>query len=615
MYTNFQQCQNKLDAILAIDYFLAKQLCLVLKKVDDELLFHSIMATSQALRDGHSCLKLSAKAEQLCWANLDQDKTGYLFPSTEIWKTHLSLCLLNPEDNSPIIYQQQRLYLRRYWLFERQLSEKIKQFINKPISLDSIKSKQVISRLFPDSGNTKELDWQKIAVANTLNKQFSIIAGGPGTGKTFTVTKVLTALQMLSDNTLTIAMVAPTGKAAMRLNESINKAKKALQNQELIADKTIAVIPDKATTIHRLLGVKKGSHNFRFNEKNILPYDVILVDEISMIDLPLMCRLFRAIADSCQVIMLGDVDQLPSVAAGSILSDLAPQQTNYFSPANSEYLHQLLGSAVKPVKEGYLDYLTVLQKSFRFDGEGEIGKLAKDVIHGHVEKSWAILEQAQQQIEYINRQSFLTWLDSLIDKYYLPLLAIDKTQSALSIEQAFKQLDAFRFLVATRKGEQGLAFINDYVKNYLAKKLSHKLQVLEDNMSFYHGCPIMVTENNYQLGLYNGDIGLVWSKQNKLSAVFLSDSIRWFSLARLPAIEIVYAMTIHKTQGSEFSHVALILPDKESPILSRELLYTGITRASEKLSIWAAKDIWNIMVKRKIQRYSGLKQQIARNES
>ncbi|MFK5986920.1 MAG: exodeoxyribonuclease V subunit alpha [Pseudomonadota bacterium] len=621
MYANLQQCKNQLDGIQAIDYFLARQVCNSLQKAEDELLFHSIMATSQALRNGHSCLKIAAEANKLCWENEETNKPGYLFPDALVWQEYLSCCGLDAENNHPLVYQFQRLYLRRYWLFEQQLSESIALLINQPLVIDVLKATQVVQQLFPAAIENKEfksyateLDWQQIAVANTLDKQFSIIAGGPGTGKTFTVTKVMAALQSLFNSStgkwLNIAMVAPTGKAAMRLNESINKAKHILQQQQLISIATLEVIPDTATTIHRLLGVKRGSHNFRYNESRKLPYDVILVDEISMIDLPLMCRLFRALNESCQIIMLGDADQLPSVAAGSILSDLAPQQSNSYSLANSKNLQQLTGFKITAAIQKNLDHLTVLQKSFRFDSGGEIAQLASDVIAGEEKKSWLFLNNAKKQLLYIQGISFLNWIDSMLEQYYLPLFRTNKNQPELTIEMAFLQLNQFRFLAATRKGEQGIELINDYIEQYLAHKGFIPASQLALKQGFYHGCPIMVTENDYQLGLYNGDTGLIWLKQGKLYAAFPANPVRWINLSRLPAVETVYAMTIHKTQGSEFTHVALVLPAQDSPILSRELLYTGITRASDKLSIWAAQSIWNIAVKRKVQRYSGLQQRI-----
>jgi len=628
MYETYQQCKNQLDDVQAIDYFLARQICKELKLNSDELLFHSIIACSQALRHGHSCLKIAAFSDEnipLLFAQIKgQEKSGYLLPNINDWHDHLHDLAISVDDKQPLVYEHKRLYLRRYWQFEHQLSIIIKAFIaGENDTIEPFKqadSRQVIKQLFPLNNNASfgTIDWQKLAVANALLHPFSIITGGPGTGKTFTVTKVLAALQMLSNNRLKIAMLAPTGKAAQRLNESIQKAKTILSKHSLVPMDTLDSIPDAASTIHRLLGVLPGSHDFRYNSEQQLVFDVILVDEISMIDLPLMTRLMRAISSNCRIIMLGDADQLPSVAAGSVLSDLAPVRVSCFSAGNIQQLSKLTGHSddslsmaqANKTENGFsLDYLTVLQHSHRFDGQGEIGHLANMVINGQVEHSWEYLLQANQQIEYIKNDRYRSWIERLVEQYYMPLFSLNDGQPELNIEQAFSRLGQFRFLAATRSGEQGVAWINDYIEQILRRR---SLIVNPNNL--YHGRPVMVTENHYHLGLYNGDTGLLWlNNDSRLQAVFpYKDGWRYIALGRLPQVETVYAMTIHKTQGSEFAHVALVLPDYDSPILSRELIYTGITRASEQLSVFSSEGSFKQSLKRKIERYSGLSKKILR---
>ncbi len=648
MYNTFKHCQQQLDGIQSIDYFLARELCNALQAAQDDLLFHSIMAVSQALRGGHTCLKLDEEAsnetETPYWHNADEDITGYTFPKFNDWHQHLSQLAISPTADQPLVYERKRLYLRRYWQFENELGEAVRDLINCSMvqqqSFDIARAQRVIEQLFPlldpapvdveqaidpeeqneEQHEGEKKDWQKIAVANALIHQFTIIAGGPGTGKTFTVTKVLAALQMLNDkqvlndNQLKIALTAPTGKAAQRLNESIQKAKAIISSQQLAAEAVLDSIPDTACTVHRLLGVIPGSHDFRYNKDRKLPFDVILVDEISMIDLPLMTRLIRAIDQNCRIIMLGDADQLPSVAAGSVLSDLAPRQAAGYTDENSRLLSELSGFDIPLLgqnqdaphdKQLNLDYLTVLQKSHRFDGSGEIGNLAKYVISGDAENSWTYLEQAEEQIERVKGDSIVQWIDKMVDQYYVPLFLRGK--SLLNIEQAFEQLKQFRFLAAIRLGEQGVTNINDTIERLLRNK-----GLISSSSEFYPGRPIMVTENHYNTGLYNGDTGLLWlNEEGKLQAAFPdNNSVRWLSLGRLPRIETVYAMTIHKTQGSEFAHVGLVLPEMDSLILSRELLYTGITRASKKLSIFSAKKIFELGVQRRVQRYSGLQEKV-----
>ncbi|MCP3852267.1 MAG: exodeoxyribonuclease V subunit alpha [Gammaproteobacteria bacterium] len=627
MYKNYQHCQKQLDGIESIDFYLARQLCKALSREQDELLFHSIMATSQALRNGHTCLKLNEdspeESESLYWHNQDEGKSGYLFPILEEWHQHLHAIELIPDAKHPLVYEDHRLYLRRYWQFENELGCAVSELINDQLISSSAfnmeQARDIIDGLFPKTkiNPSDELDWQKIAVANALIKRFTIIAGGPGTGKTFTVTKVLTALQSLYGNTLNIAMVAPTGKAAQRLNESIQKAKSFLRQDKLAAQETLDSIPDTASTLHRLLGVIPGSHNFRFHEKKPLSFDVILVDEVSMIDLPLMSRLIRALKENCRIIMLGDADQLPSVAAGSVLADLALQQIPAYGKDSSEKLSLLTGFKIPVLQEDKnsinLDHLTVLQKSHRFDGVGEIGQLARLVIKGQDLKSWDYLQQAREQIKQVDNEFFKQWIEQMTEQYYVPLLENSSGSyndfNSQILMDTFQKLTQFRLLAATRLGEQGIDRINEIVELTLSNK-----GLIPSGSEFYPGRPIMVTENNYNVGLYNGDTGLLWNNnQGKLQAVFQeSESLKWLSLGRLPKVETVYAMTIHKTQGSEFAHVALVLPEKDSLILSRELLYTGITRASKQLSVWAEETVWTIGVKRKVQRNSGLTQRVFR---
>ncbi len=608
--------RQQLADIQAIDFFLARQLINSLDIIDSELLFYSVMALSEALREGHSCLLLSEYAGRQRWADSAELKTGYQFPDLDSWHDYLSSLKLTEEEGHPLVYECQRLYLRRYWTFETELAEKINTFIESETELDINTAQRVLEQLFAGADSHSEPDWQMIAVANSLLHTFSLITGGPGTGKTYTVTKLLSALQILSDRQLRIAMVAPTGKAAQRLNESIHAAKVYLLKENPELDVTLDAIPDSASTVHRLLGYLSGSHNFKYDNNRLLPYDVILVDEISMIDLPLMARLFRAVNSCCRVILLGDADQLPSVAAGSILSDLAPCKLTSYSQKNATLISKLTGFELN-TNDSLYDYLTVLQKSRRFDSCGEIGQLAGRVIDGGSLSSWQLLEQGQKQIALNSADSFELWLKNLLDIYYKPLFT---DQSLLSVDEAFSLLNKFCFLCAVRQNEHSVTHINTLTEQYLKSQ-----GLITITGEYYPGRPVMVVENHYASDLFNGDVGLLWlNEQGKLQAVFpqsmaagkheqaVNNKYRWLSIGRLPRVETVYAMTIHKSQGSEFTHVALVLPEKDSPVLSRELLYTGITRAKERLDVYSHQSVWENTVRRRVQRFSGLALRVTR---
>ena len=366
---NFNQAQQKIANIEAIDYFFGKELLTALTVQADlsdeqqQILFHLLIALSVSLRAGHSCLPMTEIAGEHWGVAFDElgecSHQGYLFPSVDILQGLLSALNISVDQHQPVVFDNNRLYMRRYYQFEWELAEGISQRLTQKslVSEDDICS--IVSQLFPknqeiehpdneasstDETKHNEIDWQKLAVANAIDKNFTVIAGGPGTGKTYTVTKLLAALLMLQEKNhlqgdapaLEIALVAPTGKAAQRLSESIIKAIAGFRG--LIDDDILAVMPTQAKTIHRLLGVIPNNHNFRHNQDNLLSCDVLLIDEVSMVDLPMMARIFRALKPETKLILLGDADQLPSVAVGCVLADIAPRPHYGYSKENVAYL-------------------------------------------------------------------------------------------------------------------------------------------------------------------------------------------------------------------------------------------------------------------------------------
>jgi len=638
IYKQFQQAQQQLSNIEAVDYFFAKEISQSLhgeKLLDTEQhsqVFHLLVALSESLRAGHTCLPLSVIANSHYGYRCDNQgivmNHGFAF-TDEINLAKLLVTLTDTHQQQGIVFNNGRLYLRRYFNFEQELLtfiiEKNRQANDQSQQVFSLLDiKQCIEQLFPElSQNNKpeeEVDWQKVAVANAINKPLSIIAGGPGTGKTYTVTKLLAALVMLNEKDSSredknIALVAPTGKAAQRLSESITNALQGFES--LVGEQVLAKIPQQAQTLHRLLGVIPNSVNFRHHQGNFLNIDVLLIDEVSMVDLPMMVRVFRALPSHCQVILLGDADQLPSVAAGSVLNDLAPKPHSGFSVENQQYLESItaykqLYSSKKETKSNLsilpADHLVFLEKSRRFDGEGGIGKVANHVINGNFKDSWLLLEASGKPVVVgdsscnalrLSPNKIDNWLFDLVKTYYLPIFELK------TVAEAFKQLQKFRILCATRVGKQGVEALNEQVHNLLIQQ-----GVITAFQTRYRGQPIMINVNNYALGLYNGDIGLLWKNDaGHLMAVFeqANNEYKWVNPARLPQHETVYAMTIHKTQGSEFEHVVLILPDQtDNKLLSRELMYTGITRAKKKLSIASLVNVWRHGVNTKTQRYSGI---------
>jgi len=658
IYKSFFQAQQQLADIEAIDYFFAKEMLTVLSKStelsaeQEKILIHVFFALSVSLRAGHTCLPLTELAQQHWAVAFDElgkcSCQGFVFPDNECLFNVLTALDLSANTQQPIVFENNRVYMRRYYQFEQTLVQAFKARMSQrlPTSLENISS--VLQQLFPPPENelAQEFDWQKIAVANAMNKNFTVIAGGPGTGKTYTVTKLLAALVMLNNKSdankqaLEIALVAPTGKAAQRLSESIINAITGFKT--LINDNVLAAIPSEAKTIHRLLGVIPNSPNFRHNQNNLLSCDVLLIDEVSMVDLPMMTRIFRALKSTAKVILLGDADQLPSVAVGSVLADIAPRPHSGYSPSNANYLAQACQLDVQLLNHtlnlnvlnpnavsynevnqtaSYSDHLSFLVTSRRFDGEGEIGRLAAYVIKGDNTQSWQLLNDANKsnkaQLSLVEGDLH-TWLSPLIKEYYQGI------SKCSTLDEAFALLAKFRILCVTRQGEFGVDTMNQWVKEQLVVNTAQPWGKSQQN---YHGMPIMISENDYRLGLFNGDVGLLWqvnrnasshSNSGNLMAFFEQPKaeggeIQYKTLlpSRLPKYDSVYAMTIHKTQGSEFAHVAMVLPklllkQSNNLLLSRELLYTGITRAKTQLTIASNKQTWQQGVTNVVKRYSGL---------
>ncbi|MDN3648194.1 exodeoxyribonuclease V subunit alpha [Reinekea marina] len=577
-----------------IDIALAKRVCQWHNATNSQLLMQSVLATSFALQQGHTCLSLKDCLQESPFNEMES--FGFQpFPATDDWMAALSEFNLDPNSQSPIILHNQRLYLRRYFQFETEVLNFFKRH-NQRITLDSKQAataRQYLNDFFAPSA---EIDWQRAAAINALFSQVSLITGGPGTGKTYTVTRILATLVAISPSMPLIQLAAPTGKAAQRLAESIREAKQSMSLDLFVGE----AIPDEATTIHRLLGVIPNSIHFKHDENNPINADILLIDEASMIDLPLMARLVRAIKPSTQVIFLGDADQLPSVAAGSVLTDLIERPHPGYSPERVKALAQfgIETSEISAQASTFRDDLTELKRSRRFDGGSGIGKLAKAILNG----------QPQPGITLFETQTDLEWLSTPLDKalkqwtaeYYRDL------PSQRSLSDAFLQLKQFRILCAHREGEQGVEAINETI----SKQLNINRQ------PFYKGQPIMVTQNHYGLKLFNGDIGLVWPNESGQLMVWFEslEGYRAVAPGRLPSHETVFAMTIHKTQGSEFSHVAMVLPDAASAIVTRELIYTGLTRAKNAFTLVASSAVWKQGITNQVHRWAGLSSRLNQND-
>ncbi|PVZ63860.1 exodeoxyribonuclease V subunit alpha [Pelagibaculum spongiae] len=581
-----------------------------------------------AIVQGHSCLELTRL--ELIERLADGTRQPYGFPALPQLTSQLqSLNLVSddPKETAPLMLdltgQAPRLYLYRYWQFELMLIQQIKLSADKDLAVDSSQLLPWLQRLFPTfQAEDNDVDWQLIAALSALLHRFCVISGGPGTGKTTTVIKILALLVALSEQPLKIALAAPTGKAAGRLEESIRQAIVQLGDQNVLPSELIEKLPQKATTLHRLLGVREFSNEFRHGKDNPLQLDLLVVDEGSMVDLALMYRLISALPANCQLILLGDRNQLASVEAGSVLADicsLRPQ--NCFNRAWAEQLKtlgiELPDRAIADQPLPLSGNIVLLEKSWRFDEKSAIGQLANAVNHAQPERALQLLQSDQwPDIQWLNPETnsqLSLQLDQLLLKHYLPIIEAENAQQALT---AFND---FRMLAALRNGNFGVTGLNKRLERLLIARGK-----IDAANVWYKGRPIIISQNDYALDLYNGDIGICWPEasseniaeqfQPKMRVYFpLADgSLRQVSPARLPAHQTAWAMTVHKSQGSEFKQCLLVLPESLSPVVSRDLVYTAITRAKKSFQVLVSAKLFTQAIKQQQQRFSGLADKLSK---
>ena len=583
---------------------------------EDPDIFLAAAMVSHATGNGDICLNLEAAAGNSL-TDRPQDREGIQCPELEFWlkklKAHQTVG--SPGQFRPLILDEKnRLYLYRYWEYENVLAKSIRSRSLIPVAELNLKQLTLsLDRLFPRS-NPQEVDWQKIAAAVTSLRYFSVITGGPGTGKTYTVTKVLALLQeQVPGRKLRIYLAAPTGKAAARLKEAVAQAKIQMPCAEIIK----TAIPSEVFTIHRMLKPDRGSPYFRYNRQNPLIADVVVVDEASMVDLALMAKLFSAVPENARLILIGDKDQLASVEAGSVLGDICDRNVKHgFSAPFAKRIKEISGEnievAVQPdnTRSAMQDGIVVLQKSFRFAPGSGIGELSRAVNRADAETAFAIMAAEKDR--------FVAWQDLKADQNLLQSLSrqiVSGYQNYLVADsplEALQRLQRFKILCALNIGPLGVRAVNELAEQVLSRQNLIQPDPLAQN-PWYAGRPVLITRNHYPLGLFNGDIGVTLPDQEDADgrlAVFFpgsSGEVRRFRPYQLPQHETVYAMTVHKSQGSEFDEVLFILPDRDFPVLTRELIYTALTRARKKISIWGSRTIIRNAIARQIERTSGLR--------
>ena len=561
---------------------------------------------SKKMSEGHICLNLDGIADE----DLDEH---YKFSKKLINNDEL---VSDGSIIKPLILYNNRLYMHRYFNYESIILNRIKEIIEtegeyKMRQENKLKETiELIKILFENHGQKEENpNWQLIAALSAALNNFTIITGGPGTGKTTTVAKILTVLFSINPD-LKVALAAPTGKAAARMAESLQNS---LSNSQIpttndIKEKFECLEP---STIHRLLGFQRKSIYFKHDKQNPLNFDVIIIDESSMIDVALFAKLLDAIGPNTKVILLGDKDQLASVEAGSLFGDLcqAQEKLNLFSKEKIHYMNQFISRENEKLNNHFLttsshplsEHIVELQKSHRFSDHRGIGKFSKAIIQNNNKVIKEFFKNSDEQVKIDDVYS-----DNIFDNFIEGYTEYIKEEDILI---ALKKLNNLKVLCAVREGEQGLYAINKRIESYLLRK-----NLIKISGDFYKNRALMVNSNDYELGLFNGDVGIVRPDANgELKVWFeIQGEARPFLPSSISNAETVLAMTIHKSQGSEFEKVMVILPQKEDiKILTRELLYTAITRAKSLVVIQASHETILQTSAESVKRGSGIMQRFA----
>jgi exodeoxyribonuclease V alpha subunit len=551
---------NDAGAIEAADVLVAQRLT-ALGDEPDERVALAIAFVVRAVRGGSVCVELGSVQEQVDIGDLP-------WPAPDEW---LAAVVASPLLTSPAVLHLDGdlLYFDRYWLEERQVATDVR-------ALAAVRPKRRlpdIARLFPAG-----YDEQRRVAEVALSRGLTVLTGGPGTGKTTTVARLLALLaeqaELEGRPRPRIALAAPTGKAAARLQEAVEAEIDRLQP----ADHT-RLQGLRATTLHRLLGpLPKTSARFRHHRENRLPHDVIVVDESSMVSLTMMARLVEAVRSEARLVLVGDPDQLASVEAGAVLADL---------------VEGLSSRGDTPVAK--------LITPHRFGAS--IGALALAIRVGDANRAIDVLNAGGEHIEWVDTEEPAETLRTVLVPHALRLreaAVLGNGPAALAV------LEEHRLLCAHRRGPHGVAYWNRQVERWLAEETD-----VPQWASWYAGRPVLVTANDYGLRLYNGDIGVTILRDGVLRAVMAgTEGPAEFATSRLADIETMHAMTIHKSQGSQIGEVTVLLPPTDSRLLTRELLYTAVTRARTKVRVVGSAEQLRSAVARRAARATGLSRRL-----
>ncbi len=591
---------NQAGVLVAADVHVAQRLARLGGESDQQVLLAAALAV-RAVRLGSVCVVL-AQAGATVSAD-DDSRVGVAelaWPGPDQW---VAACAASPlvavdaEENPPggpgrpLRLVDGLLYLDRYWREEQLVRAELDERVARPVEgVDGGALRAALAELFPGDGP----DRQRLAAAMTALRSVTVLAGGPGTGKTTTVARLLAMLRRLPGGPPRVALAAPTGKAAARLQEAI---------EEAVSRGRLDAGDAHASTLHRLLGRRPGSRSrFRHDSGNRLPYDVVIVDESSMVSLTLMARLLEAVRPEARLVLVGDPDQLASVEAGAVLGDLVERPAVRGGEVPAQ-LAEVAGRDLADVgseSPGLRNGVVRLTVPHRY--AGRIDDLARAVQVGDPDTVLHVLHSDDPTVEFV--QADTTGLRGDVTTASAELLDAARRGD---VDSALSVLHRHQLLCAHRRGPHGVGRWTREVERWL----SASIEGYAAEGEWYVGRPLLVTANDYEVQLYNGDTGVVvdHGARGVTAAFARGREPLLLSPNRLSAVQTVHAMTVHRAQGSQFERVSLLLPPEDSPLLTRELFYTGVTRAQQKVRVIGSEAAVRLAVARPIVRASGLRRQ------
>jgi exodeoxyribonuclease V alpha subunit len=603
---------NKAGILNPADVHTAETVSRIGRESDEQVRL-AIALTVRALRNGSVCIDLrTVHATAFDEAEAGIDIAGLPWPEPELWLAacEASALVADGADHSggrPLRLADGLLYLERYWQQEELVRAELqRRFAAPPPQIDQPRLSAALPRLFDHEGLAPcEADRQQLAAAVSALGSVSVLAGGPGTGKTTTVARLLALLRDQPGRPLRIALAAPTGKAAARLEEAVRAAAAELtpEDQGRLGDLT-------ASTLHRLLGwLPSNRSRFRHDAGNQLPHDVVIVDEMSMVSLTLMARLLEAVRPSARLVLVGDPDQLSSVEAGAVLADIARAP----GPPDTDLEQRLVELGLMAKGEpGPVHGVVHLTHTWRFGGA--IEELARAIRAANADAAVAVLRSRTNDVQFgeVDLESAGTEMSAQLAGTAAQVrsagVAMLDAARAGDVSAALAALERHRLLCAHRRGPYGVLRWGLEVERWLTESIPG----YGEDGEWYVGRPLLVTANDYEMSLYNGDTGVIVETPAGVRAAFARGAAATlYPPVRLDAIQTVHAMTVHRAQGSQFDTVSFVVPPPDSPLLTRELLYTAVTRARRQVHLIGSEEAIRCAIQRPANRASGLRHRLA----